>query len=340
MTSLHDPASSIDRLPADQQAVMQMVLARGQSYDEIAGMLSIDRAAVRQRALAALDALGPTTRVSPERRALVTDYLLGQLPERVSEEVRARLAHSAGERAWARVVASELAALSGAPLPEIPAAALSEEAAAHPAPPSASPEAPAPRRGGEDGGPVEAPRRVSRRGGAILLAAVAAAAIAAIVIFVVIGVGGSGGSHVAASGSGHPAPPKTTGTASAKSSGTAKSSGAKVLAQINLSSPTHAKALGVAQVIQAGSTKAMVIRAGGLQPNTRHDAYAVWLYNSAKSALRLGYVKPGVGSNGVLETVGGLPKSAGTYKRLIVTLQDGPSSKPGKIVLQGTLSGL
>ena len=54
-----------------------MVLQRGRSYDQIAEMLSIDRAAVRQRALQALDALGPHTRVAPERRALITDYLLG-----------------------------------------------------------------------------------------------------------------------------------------------------------------------------------------------------------------------------------------------------------------------
>ncbi len=323
MTSL---ASSVDRLPADQRAVLQMVLARGHSYDEIASMLSIDRAAVRQRALAALDALGPSTRVSPERRALVTDYLLGQLPGRVSEEVRGHLARSAGERAWARVVASELSPLSGAPLPEIPAGAFSEEPASAPEPPSAAPQAPTVRPAEEDGGSIEPPPRVSRLGGAILLAAVAAAAIAAIVIFVVIGVGGSGGSH--------PAPAKASSTAKSKTSGP------RPLAQINLASPTHAKAVGIAQVVQAGSTKAVVIRASGLAPNTRHNAYAVWLYNSAKSAFRLGYVKPGVGSNGALETAGGLPKSASGYKQLVVTLQDGPSSKPGKIVLQGTLSGV
>ena len=51
--------ASLDSLPADQRAVLQLVLQRGRSYDDIAKLLSIDRAAVRQRALAALDALGP-----------------------------------------------------------------------------------------------------------------------------------------------------------------------------------------------------------------------------------------------------------------------------------------
>ena len=52
--------ASLDSLPADQRAVLQLVLQRGRSYDEIAQMLSIDRAGVRERALPALDALGPT----------------------------------------------------------------------------------------------------------------------------------------------------------------------------------------------------------------------------------------------------------------------------------------
>ncbi len=60
--------ASIDSLPADQRAVLQLVLQRGRSYEEIANMLSIDRAAVRDRALAAFDALGPQTHVEPQRR--------------------------------------------------------------------------------------------------------------------------------------------------------------------------------------------------------------------------------------------------------------------------------
>ena len=36
--------SALDNLPPDQRAVLQMVLQRGRSYDEIAALLSIDRA--------------------------------------------------------------------------------------------------------------------------------------------------------------------------------------------------------------------------------------------------------------------------------------------------------
>src|ERR1700759_1765518 len=85
---------SLDTLSPDQRAVLDLVLQRGRSYDDIARRLAIDRAAVRARALAAFDELGPDTGIAPESRALITDYLLGQLPERVAEQTRARLPHT------------------------------------------------------------------------------------------------------------------------------------------------------------------------------------------------------------------------------------------------------
>jgi hypothetical protein len=112
--------SAVDSLPGDQRAVLQLVLGRGRSYDDIARMLSIDPARVRERALAAFDALGPQTRIDQPSRAEISDYLLGQLPEGELDAVRNRLAGSAGQRAWARVVSSELAPLASEPLPEIP----------------------------------------------------------------------------------------------------------------------------------------------------------------------------------------------------------------------------
>ena len=70
--------SALEDLPADQRAVLTLVLTRGRSYDEIASMLAIDRSAVRDRALAALEALGPDTELTRPQRAQLTDYLLGQ----------------------------------------------------------------------------------------------------------------------------------------------------------------------------------------------------------------------------------------------------------------------
>src|SRR5436305_11730982 len=127
--------ASVDSLPPDQRAVLELVLRRGRTYDEIAQLLSIDRAGVRERALSALDSLGPEADVPAERRALITDYLLGALPPRVTEQVRNRLGQSAAERAWARVIAAELEPIASRPLPEIPSGAPASPRISEPLPP-------------------------------------------------------------------------------------------------------------------------------------------------------------------------------------------------------------
>src|ERR1700722_11387626 len=106
------PMASIESLPPDQRAVLQLVLQRGRSYDDIAQLLSIDPAAVRQRAHAALDAIGPGTRVDADRRTQIADYLLGQQSEGDAAQTREHMAGSARERAGGRVVASELTPLA------------------------------------------------------------------------------------------------------------------------------------------------------------------------------------------------------------------------------------
>src|SRR5581483_10871077 len=113
--------ASLDSLPPDQRAVLQLVMQRGRSYDDIAKLLSIDRAGVRDRARHALDALGPQSWVPDDRRGLITDYLLGQLAPLEADDVHSQLGESASERAWARVVASELRPLATQGLPDIPA---------------------------------------------------------------------------------------------------------------------------------------------------------------------------------------------------------------------------
>ena len=321
----------LDNLPSDQRAVLELVLRRGRSYDDIARLLSIDRAAVRQRALAALDAIGPETGVPPERRALITDYLLGQLPARVSEDLRERLAESGSERAWARVIASELAPLASNPLPEIPGESARREpvqaVGERPAPPSPTAR-PSETAGGEQ--PRQPPppaRRSSRRGGAVLLGVAGAALIAAIVVVIVLVTGGSSSKHRSST--------SRSGTSAASSTT------ATPIAQINLASPSRGKATGVAFVVRQGSTTGILIRASNIAPNGKHDAYAVWLYNSPTDAHILGFVNPGVGKNGQLTTAGGLPSNASHFRQVIVTLETtGNPRTPGQIVLEGTLTGV
>src|ERR671916_1661587 len=62
-------------LKADQRAMLQLLLERGQSYDDIASVLGVSSDEVRERARAALRELGGA---DPDAEVGLTDYLLGQ----------------------------------------------------------------------------------------------------------------------------------------------------------------------------------------------------------------------------------------------------------------------
>jgi len=359
---------SLDSLPGDQRAVLQLVLGRGRSYEDIARMLSINASAVRDRALAALTAIGPQTSVSAENQARITDYLLGQLPDQEAEQVRDLLADSPSERAWARVLSSELAPLSSGPLPEIPVERSSARSQAPPPVPvrepaseqpsaagaaasglGPSPEPETETRGGrpgrreppEPGGPKRAGApRSSRLGGIVVI--VGAVVVVAVVLIVVL-VSGGGSKHHAAS---TPTSTSTTVASQTSTTSSTSSAAAKVLAQINLSPPsasTGSKTAGIAEILSEGSTNGIAIVAQDVPPNTTKppNAYAVWLYNSPTDASILGFVNPGVGKTGRLSTAGPLPSNASHFKQVIVTLETSAKPKtPGQIILEGTLTGL
>jgi Sigma-70, region 4 len=62
--------TELDRLPPDQRAVLSLVLERGKSYAEVAAMLAIPEATVRDRAHAALDALAQAGALTAQAGAL------------------------------------------------------------------------------------------------------------------------------------------------------------------------------------------------------------------------------------------------------------------------------
>jgi hypothetical protein len=333
---------SLDTLSPDQRAVLDLVLARGRSYDDIARLLGIDRAAVRARALAAFDELGPDTGIAPESRALITDYLLGQLPERVAEQTRERLAQSPYERAWARVLASQLGSMAAEPLPEIPDGSRTGTASATEPEPAPGVDVIKPRRPrSRERGPRRAPRLSdrpsSRRGGAIMLG-VGAIVVVALVVFLIAITGGSSKTHsptdTVATGT-HP-----TGTSTTPATSTT-SPQVQVVSQSNLNPPPggHGAAKGVGVVVKAAKAYGIIIEAQNL-PANNHNAYAAWLYNSPADALRLGFVGQAV-KNGKLEVASPLPTNAGHFRQLLLTLETQAQPKvPGTVVLQGPFHGV
>lgn len=157
----------------------------------------------------------------------------------------------------------------------------------------------------------------------------AALVVAAVVVVLLVSGGGSS---------------KHKATAAKSSSSSASSSSAsKPVAQINLVPPNGGNAAGIAEVLRQGKNTGIAIVAQGVPPNSKHPptAYAVWLYNSPTDSHILGFVNPGVSSNGRLQTAGALPTNAGHYKQLLVTLETRSNpTTPGKIVLEGTLTGV
>jgi Sigma-70, region 4 len=308
--------ASLETLPPDQRAVLQLLLKQGKSYDDIAGILRIDADAVRARAMDALDALGPEeiSGLTPDRQDEIGDYLLGQQSASQRAETRGFLGSSAAGRAYARVVAGELRPLAGDELPDIPADGAEVVETVAPPEATAAPQArtsPRERR----------PQRSSRLGGALLL--VGLGLVVAVILAFVLSSGGSDSSN------------KSTNAPAASTTTQAKP---KVEAQINLippGGPGKNKPLGVVQVLSQGSQRGMSLAVQGLDQKT---AYGVWLTNSRTDAKFLGFA-PAVDKNGRMVTASGLPADAAKYKNIVMTAETQRTPKqPGKVVLSGALN--
>jgi hypothetical protein len=331
--------TEIEDLPADQRAVLQLLVKQGQTYEDLSGLLNIDRAAVRERARAALEALGPDAgrRLAPERRAEISDYLLVQHSPSEQAATRDHLAGSASGRAWARVVADSLRPLAAGALPEIPAEApeakpRDEEPAATTAAAGegAAPERDAPSQASAGAEPertadIARQPRSSRLGGALLLGGIGVLLAVVAILLLTSGGGGSKG--------------KASTLSSTPTGGTGTTAQATPVAQINLRPPSSGKALGLAQVFAQGNRRLLIVAGQGVSPG----AYALWLYTSPTKSRLLGFVPSRVGKDGKFVTQGVLPSDAGGFQNLVVTSEKVSGSKPvlpkrpGAIILQGKL---
>ncbi|MCW3017691.1 MAG: hypothetical protein JWO02_4783 [Solirubrobacterales bacterium] len=342
--------SRLDELPADQKATLQLLLKQGKSYDELAGLLRLEPGAVRERALNALDALGPETTVglSPERQDEISDYLLGQQTASERAATRAFLEGSAAGRSWARSVSSELRPLAGEALPDIPAEAAEIDEA------FGALTARAQAR--------ERQEQSSKVGGVLLLLG-AAAIIAVLVVLVVSRLGDDNTGTTKA----NTTPTSTTGTTG--TTGTSTTANGGIESQIELKSTTS-NALAAAFILNQNGKRVLGINGQNFPASDpKVFNYAVWLYSSPSKAFRLGFVGGGVAGTGTdkgrlvtgadpdaIEKAGttAAEKAANkatakairdqlkivyTYKELIITREKaGVDSKtPGPIVVSGLI---
>jgi len=357
--------SPVETLPPDQRAVLQLVLQQGRSYEDLSRLLGISSDAVRGRAVAGLESLGPDAgpRLSAERRGEIVDYLLGQQPDSEREATRERLAGSASARAWARVLAGELGPVARTELPEIPEP---QEPTPTPAPARAhapngksattlASREPAEERNGagtterpeptaEQGttadGAARAGRldpaveedaagtgpRASRLGGALLLGAVAILLI--VVVIFLVNRGGSSNSGGSASTPSTPSNSAST-PANQTPAGGAKTNNPKVVpvAQAALTPPGGGKTpRGAAQLIVQGNAANFLIGAEGL-PALKGDSYTVWLYNSPTDATPLAYFRAENIKGGRAGGAAMVPQNFQRFRNIIVSRQAVASPK-------------
>jgi hypothetical protein len=116
--------ATLDQLPPEQRAILELVVQRKRSYEDLAGILDLPPVRVRELAREALVGLAPVTanRVDPDRLGQIADYVLDQQSGAEETATKAHLRRSEAGRAWTSSLLDSLAHMyDGAP-PEIPEA--------------------------------------------------------------------------------------------------------------------------------------------------------------------------------------------------------------------------
>lgn len=310
---------AFDTLAPDQKAVLQLLLKQGKTYEDIAGLLRLDAASVRERALDALDALGaeirPAEGLDPARQDELADHLLLQQTASERASTRSFLEQSAPGRAWARGVSAELRPIAGEALPDVPAeprevdeafGALEERTAAR-----------------------ERQQDSSRLGGVLVLGALAV--VLALGLFLLFGRGGDKPADPVSQASDTSTP--TQGAGATGASGPTGAPGRYPQQQVNLTSPSKgSKALGLALLSGSG----FAFQAEGLPAS---DYYFIWLTASDGLAdpVAVGFASYDPKSKQLAGQTDQLPGTS-QYDQILVTREKSKKpTEPGKTVLSGTI---
>ena len=349
--------ATFDQLPPEQRAILELVLQRRQSYADLADMLGMPTARVRELARTALVDLSPRSagRVDSEWRGQVADYLLGQQTGPEGTATRGHLKRSEPARLWALSLLDSLDNLyRDEDLPIIPEG----EAAPAPARPrlrerdrdrDRDRERDRPR--GRDReremeprpslSPLSGGRRRTRDRPARPLTADAeavvrrrriAAAVAGVtlVLFVLlvwpVGLltgdddgGGGGGDNGGEQAEGQP----------------------RVLGQLLLRAQSGERgAVGIALITERDGERSLLVQARGLKPTQQGQAYEVWLFNDQRDAVSMGAQL--TDRQGNYQGAGRLPEDYEKYQFLDISREtvDQNAAHSGDSVLRGRLADL
>lgn len=330
--------ATFDQLAADQRAIIELVLRRDRSYDQIGEMLDLPPTRVRELARDALAELAPYTAelVDSEWRGQLADYVLGQQTGPEAQATRGHLRRSEPARIWTYSLLDALDDFyEDGDRPEIPAG----EAGGGGARSRTRERATASNGEAPVGSPLASGTRARRSPGARTLSPAAQAALmrrriigglagAVILALLIFGglklFGGDDGKKGAAKSTKAAA----TGTTGAQS---------QVVAQAVLASIGTTKGQGAALVYSNAKQFLMVMRAK-LPPTTGKNKYVLWLYNSEKQLVPL--AADVTDKQGNFQGAAALPTNWPSYKFVDVTLQStaGKTVRHQNSVMRGPLT--
>jgi hypothetical protein len=251
-------------LSADQRAMLELLLGRGQSYADLSALLGSPEDEVRSKARWALAELGGA---DPDRNVGLTDYLLGQADPIGRADAVRHLRDDPADRALAERLVDELGEIApGADLPRLPGEARS---APHLRPPGL----PA-RKAKESASPPRPPADPRRT--RFLMALGSGGVVLVIIVLAVAGVfSGGGSSNASTTTTSTVASTSTTGATTTTPAGSGQS---QTITPLQLKAVGGGPGSGIATFgLATGDQPFLDVRISNLPPPSNGQVYAAWL---------------------------------------------------------------
>ena len=338
--------ATFDQLSAEQRAIIELVLKRGQTYQQLSEMLGMPTPRVRELARESLVRLSPVSAaaVDDDWRGQIADYLLNQQTGPESTATKGHLRRSEAARGWSRSVLDsldEFYVADGIPvIPEGEPAGGESKRRREPrrersrrAKKSDDQDAEAaPARSGRSLSPA-ASEAVRRRR---LVAGGGAAALLVLLLLFVWPSPGNMGPLAFGDDSEEAASDGGGGGDDTQNAATET----RLVGQLALtpveSTEGQNNVRGVAVIAQRGGQRQLIVQAQ-LPRNKDGQAYQVWLYNSDGDARSLGAQV--ADRNGAFQGAGPLPEGFEGFKFIDVSREDirGDDGHGGDSVLRGRL---
>jgi hypothetical protein len=242
--------------------MLQLLLERGQSYEDLASLLGAEIGEVRGRARAALAEIAGE---DPDRDTGLTDYLVGQADPIARADVARHLGADPAAHALATKLEAQLRLLApGAELPTLPREPRAQTERA----------APASTGGG-------APGSVSGRQRRLIAALLAGLAVVTVLVLLVAGVFDGGDSSSTSTAA-------DNGSGSSGDGAPANTAAGGDVTRAVLSPVGGSPGRGVALFARVKKVPLIQVTTIGLDQLAKGEAYYVWLYKSDQLVLRVG----------------------------------------------------